>query len=87
MPNELPWANAGTETSIADLLSDPVALALMQADGVVVRDVLTMIEQLCAAQNTILPIRQAPHNSAIACSGMRGGPHDRLATTDSKDAP
>lgn len=41
-----PWAQADGEPSIADLLSDPTTLTLMRADGVIVRDVLAIIDTL-----------------------------------------
>jgi hypothetical protein len=34
------------EPSIAELLSDPIAQVLMRADGVVVRDVITIVRNL-----------------------------------------
>ena len=40
------WANAGSEQSVADLLSDPIAQALMWADGVTVKDAIAAIGRL-----------------------------------------
>jgi hypothetical protein len=41
-----PWAQGGCEPSIADLLSDPTAQALMRADGVQVGEVLAIVRTL-----------------------------------------
>jgi hypothetical protein len=43
---ESPWAQAGGEPSIADLLSDPTILDLLRADGVMVGDILALIDKL-----------------------------------------
>lgn len=50
MRRKSPWAQAGDEPSIADLLSDPIAEALMQADGVDFRDVLDIFRALGGAR-------------------------------------
>ena len=39
-------ANTGSEASIADLLSDPIARSLMRADDVSVDDVMTIVRRL-----------------------------------------
>lgn len=41
-----PWATAGNEPLVADLLSDPIAQALMRADGVVVGDVFAIVARI-----------------------------------------
>jgi len=43
MRKGMPWTNAGSEPSLADLLADPVAQALMRADGVTAADVISAI--------------------------------------------
>jgi hypothetical protein len=43
-----PWENAGCEPSIADLLSDPIAQALMRADGIGESAVIGVIRGLNA---------------------------------------
>jgi len=50
MLRKSPWDQAGNEPSIADLLSDPIAEALMQADGVDFRDVLAIFRVLRGAR-------------------------------------
>ena len=41
-----PWATAGDEPLVADLLSDPIAQALMRADGVGVGDVFAIVTRI-----------------------------------------
>ena len=43
MRKGMPWTNAGSEPSLADLLADPLAQALMRADDVRVEDVIAAI--------------------------------------------
>jgi hypothetical protein len=43
MRKESPWTNGDYEPHVADLLSDPIAQALMRADGITVKDVLAAI--------------------------------------------
>lgn len=46
MQKQRPWAEAGQEPSIAELLADPVGVALMQADGIMVKDVVALIARV-----------------------------------------
>ena len=69
------WAQAGDEPSIADLLSDPIAEALMEADGVDFRDVLAIFHVLGGA-------RAAP---AISPSPVLGG-ESPIALIEASDA-
>lgn len=39
------WTQAGDEPPIGDLLDDPIAHALMKADGVVAAEVLTVVDR------------------------------------------
>jgi len=41
-----PWAGAASEPLVADLLSDPIAQALMRADGVIVGDVFAIVTRI-----------------------------------------
>jgi hypothetical protein len=41
-----PWTKAGCEPSIIDLLSDPIAGALMRSDGIHVSDVLAIVDRI-----------------------------------------
>jgi hypothetical protein len=43
MPRWAPWAEAGVEPSITDVLSDPIVHTLMRADGVLIADLLAII--------------------------------------------
>lgn len=43
MSRGVPWAEAGVEPSINDVLSDPIVHTLMHADGVHIADLLTII--------------------------------------------
>jgi len=40
------WAKSGTEPFLAELLSDPITQAVMEADGVRVKDVLAIISRV-----------------------------------------
>jgi len=55
MPRTGPWASAGSEPSIDELLSDPIAHALMRADGLVVRDVRAMIDRVIRSRSAAPP--------------------------------
>ena len=46
VPRKDPWAHAGIEPTIAELLSDPIADALMRVDGVKAVDVLTLVQRI-----------------------------------------
>lgn len=60
MPTKAPWAKADSEPSAADLLSDPIAQALMRADGVLVRDVVMIIRDLHLESRTTQECRSTP---------------------------
>lgn len=46
MLKDRPFATAGDEPSLAEMLSDPVCQALMRADGVHVIEIISIIENL-----------------------------------------
>ncbi len=72
-----PWETAGCEPSIGDLLSDPIAQALMLADGVAEHVVIAIMRGL----NSHPGVRRAvaPVDGALAryCQRLAGGslPH------------
>lgn len=43
MPRWAPWAEAGVEPNIADVLSEPIVHMLMRADGVHAADLLAIL--------------------------------------------
>lgn len=54
-----PWTSAGSEPLVADLLSDPIAQALMRADGVFVGDVLAIVTRLCRSRSRVPAYRHS----------------------------
>lgn len=57
MPKTKRWTHAGDEPPIADLLADPIAHALMKADGIVAAEVLTVVDR--AQSRDAAPVEKA----------------------------
>jgi glutathione S-transferase len=84
MPPERRWMQTGSEPSIADLLSDPTVRILMQADGVMVDDILAIISKIMQRRVQIPAFgefREGPatprsrgfHIAACKTAGLSGG--------------
>jgi hypothetical protein len=81
-----PWALAGTEPSINELLSEPIVHLLMQADGVAIGDVFRMLTRLHPPRPTPPLCRQLqPALTALVLSEARRDTSDLFLSRAAKE--
>jgi hypothetical protein len=56
MTRRHPWAEPGIEPPLAELLVDPITVAVMTVDGVRIREVVAIIESVRAGLSTRQPL-------------------------------